>query len=78
MASPEASDNTNNRDHATMTGGGFFMTMIPPIETVTGPLTGRDTTNWKVAPAADTGCGGAAESMARTVTGLNAPPAAMA
>jgi len=68
-ACPTASDNIANRDEDTMTGGGFLVMIIPPMETGGGMGAGRDTTTWNFTWAPSTGWGGVAESVARTVTG---------
>ena len=58
-----------------MTGGGFLLMIIPPVETGGGAVVGRDTTTWKVTLAPSTGWGAMAESTTRSVIGWKLRPA---
>src|SRR5438128_11104309 len=67
--SPERSDKRDPCDDAIITGAGFGLITIPPIEITGGVGAKRNTTSWKDTTAPSTGLGGVAESVARTITG---------
>src|SRR5713226_9569349 len=69
VARPFVSDSTATCDEDMMTGIGFLVMMVSPIETIGGAGAERDITDWNATPAPSTAFGGVDESVTRTVTG---------